>query len=283
MTKKLTPSDIDNLVERYSRGDDISLIAEDFGITKTTVHSWLNKRGVVKSRKTDITNKYSADELFARHVAGETIQSISDSIGFSRISITRLFEKNGLRQRSYSEAAILSNRSLSDDFRKFRASFANAGRRGATDSPETKVKRASGMRSNRIGIYEREIIERLTSLGVTCEGQYPVGHYNTDIFIHSSSVAVEVYSYHPSRVRMAELHKRTEYLLDMGLSLLTVQVTYPSRIFDIANVCDRIIAFSDFCRCNHPSGGQYGVIRGNGEIPASSSHYLDHLPPVFGF
>ncbi|MNE29679.1 hypothetical protein D3C80_1231690 [compost metagenome] len=132
-------------------------------------------------------------------------------------------------------------------------------------------------------MFELETIQALAQLGVTALSQEPLGPYNVDLFIEEGAVAVEIYSTHPGRERMADLHQRTEYLLNRGVSVLIVQINYPRRVFSMPDVCVQILAFTEFVRRNKTAGAQYGVVRGDGKIAAASSHHLNNRPAVVAF
>src|SRR5690606_5751241 len=153
----------------------------------------------------------------AEHLAGKSILALSKETGVSRVEINRRFKKLGLEWRNMSEAAILSASQHSPEFRKKRAEKAHAARRGSVDGFETKCKRAKGRTNDRIGMFELEIVEHLRKMGAIADNQWPFGIYNIDIAIHLPTVAVEVYSMHPSRARMAQLHERTKYILNQGV------------------------------------------------------------------
>ncbi|WP_208539468.1 hypothetical protein, partial [Pseudomonas aeruginosa] len=156
-------------------------------------------------------------------------------------------------------------------------------RRGQIESDEIRAKKAAAQREDRVGMFEAEVIKALLERGVHAEGQRAIGPYNMDIALDEPSVAVEIYSIHPTKERMARLHQRAEYILDTGTSMLVVQVTYPRRIFDLSAVCEKIISFHDFVRRNKALAGHYGVIRGNGEHAPTSSHKLNGRPLIVGF
>lgn len=169
---------------------------------------------------------------------------------------------------------------LSPDERRAHVAPANFVARVREIGAAERVARAA-TRSRRVGVHEREIVEELAGRGVKTEHQFPIGPYNVDIWLAESRVAVEVYRAHPDRKLMARLHKRTEHILNTGANQVTVQLSYPrGQAFVLPLVCDQLIAFANFCGRHHPAGGQHGVIRGNGQLVASSSHQTDGRPLV---
>jgi hypothetical protein len=126
----------------------------------------------------------------------------------------RWFTLAGLHARSCSAAQVVRMAKLTSDERKSNAAAAQASVRGRAVPMDELTKRASS-KSRRVGLYEREVIEELAR-GIHCEGQYALGPYNLDVFIHECSIAVEIYSTHPDKRRLARIHERTEYILNSG-------------------------------------------------------------------
>lgn len=283
MTVILNKLDINNLVELYHLGMSFNDIGFRLGVHSDTIRYHIKRLGLPTDRRIPLETLHPAAELYAAHIAGESILAISERIGVSRPSLMRHFKKHGFATRNMKQAQCVRYAQSTPEHRQAIVQAAHAARRGSTDSLEVRTKRAIGLRNCRIGMFEREIIEHLAGLGIDSVGQHPVDIYNVDIFIHSSAVAVEVYSTHPSRKRMAEIHHRTEHLINSSVNVLSIQCTYPNRVFLLADVCERIITFSEFCSRNKSALGHYGVVRGDGKIPARSSHYLNDYTPVMSF
>jgi len=272
-----------DLVERYKSGESMKAIANDIGISQSSIGILFKSVGANWQDIGRIKSRYNVSELHRQHIEdGKSILEISKECGASRVTINRWFKDAGFKWRGRSEGA-LQRFSVASDAEKMRlASFAHEGRRGNKDSIETKTKRAKSF-SHRVGLYEREIIEELCARGVDAVGQHPCGIYNLDIFIDKFPVSVEVYSGHPGGSRMSDIRERSKYILNQGISQLTVQVTYPSKIFVLSDVCDKIIAFCEFVSRKKPVIGHHGVVRGNGYIPATSSHDFEGCSRIMSF
>jgi hypothetical protein len=282
MTSVKNRANVNDLIERYKSGESVNSIAKSLDVCGRTISDWFHESGFRCSQFT-MKDRFDIPAIHAEHVGGKSILQISRETGVSRITLNRWFDAEKLKYRGRSEACYNRAEKMTPQERQALASEANEARRGQIDTDDVKRKRASVMTDNRIGLYEREIMQNLRDRGVGCDIQWPFDIYNIDVFLHSSRVAMEVYSHHPSKARMAELHKRAKHMLYAGINMIVVQVTYPSKIFDLGVVCDKIIAFHDLCGSGEPVTGKYGVIRGNGEIPSASSHDIDDVPRVMSF
>lgn len=278
----LEAANVHQLIERSKAGESLKDIARSVGCCDRTVMEAMHRAGFRYMEHRRAERMRLAEEVFAAHTAGESILAISKRIGMSRKCITRWIERAGHRQRGMSEAQRVRMAATPPEVRKQHAAAAHAARRGKPMRDEEKIRRAAS-RSRRIGVFERETIEHLNKLGVAAEGQYPIGPYNVDVWLHEYRVAVEIYSAHPSRKLMAHIHKRSEYILDQGIHLLVVQINYPNRVFNLAAVCDKVISFAQFTRRNQAAIGHHGMVRGNGQVATTSSHQLDGRTLVAGF
>lgn len=279
MPSVLEAHNIHNLIERCKAGESVKGIANSLGVCERTITDGFHRAGFsfMEWRRAHLIER--CRPLYADHVAGESLLSIAARTGIDRGSITRAFDLLGLPWRNRSESQFARMAKLDADARKAHVRAANAAARVRSMSISEKLAR-SASRSRRVGKYELEIIQELRARGVQCEHQWPFGVYNLDIWLNESRVAVEVYSAHPGRELMARLHKRTEYILDSGAHQATIQVAYPKGSLHLGPVCDKLVAFAEFCRRHHPAGGKHGVIRGHGKFATTSSHETHGRPLV---
>ena len=219
------------------------------------------------------------DYLVERYAAGESLYAISRSTGVDRSALGRRFAAAGVALRGMSAAQTVRSSRTPVDVKRAQVSKANVAARGRSMSLGEKLKR-SASRSRRVGKYEAEIVEELRRRGIECDHQFPLGVYNIDIWLSEARIAVEIYRAHPGRELMTRIHKRTEHILNGGASQATIQVGYPKGSLHLGPVCDQLIAFADFCRRHHPSGGQHAVIRGHGKLAPTSSHETNGRPLV---
>lgn len=275
--------DINHLIERCKAGETLKNIADSIGACDRTVMEAFHRVGFRPLQWARDQAIQSCQPLHAAHMAGESLLSISQRTGIGRSTIIRAFKRLGLPWRDRSDGQRARMARLDADARRAHVAGANAAARVREIPIGEKIKRAA-TRSRRVGAHERELIEELARVGVNAEHQFPIGPYNVDLWVNEGRVAVEIYGAHPSRALMStRIHKRTEYILDAGHNQLTVQLSHPrGKSFDLAAVCDKVIAFAEFCSRHHPAGGQHGVIRGNGEFVARSSHETHGRPLVVG-
>jgi very-short-patch-repair endonuclease len=278
----VTDLDANQFIQRFKAGATFAAIAAEFGVCDRTVMERMHRAGFRARSWLQAERERIAREVYPAHEAGESMLSISARTGVDRGTLTRTMRRLGLPVRDCSDAQRARMSKLTAAERRAHVAAANFVARVREIPLPEKVKRAA-TRTRKVGMHERELVESLRAAGVECEHQFPIGPYNVDIWLAESRVAVEVYRTHPGRALMARLHKRTEYLLDGGRHQLTVQLSYPRGTpFDLAAVRDKVIAFAQFCSRHHPSGGQHGVIRGNGEFVARSSHQTHGRPLVVG-
>lgn len=281
MTGKREKFDLNHLIERCKAGEALKDLANECGVSDRTLYVWFGEAGF-RAADCKRIDRHDIPTLYARHLAGESILALSKSEGVSRITLNRWFERFGLEYRNRSEGASVRMAALSPEGRRELTAAAQDARRGQIETVEIKARRALGRRDTRIGMFEVELIEKIRSFGFDVQGQYPVGPYNVDLALPELAVAVEIYSTHPSVPRMAQLRERTEYILDSGLHQLTVQCTYPNRIFDLDAVAYQVITFA------HLSGGKFaevrkqGVIRGDAKFIPAHGHYAHGRPVVEG-
>jgi very-short-patch-repair endonuclease len=278
----MTDFNADQFIQRFKAGATFAAIAAEFGVCDRTVMERMHRAGFRAREWLRGEREVKALEAHPAHMAGESILAISGRTGVDRNTLRKTMLRLGLPVRDTSEAQRVRMRNMTAAERRANVAAANFVARVREIPLPEKVKRAA-TRTRKVGVRERELVEALRAAGVECEHQFPIGPYNVDLWLTESRVAVEVYRAHPGKALMARLHKRTEYLLDGGRHQLTVQLSYPRGTpFDLAAVRDKAIAFAEFCSRHHPAGGQHGVIRGNGEFVARSSHQTHGRPLVVG-
>ena len=279
MAGKREKFDLNHLIERCKAGESLKDLAAECGVSDRTLYVWFGELGF-KAADLKMIDRFDVPALHAEHLAGVSIQAISKRIGVSRITLNRWFEQFGLEFRGRSEGASVRMRQMSAADRRALVAKAHGARRGQVDSLEVRSKRAAARLEMRVGKYELELIQALAARGVKAESQWPVGPYNLDVFLNEFAVAVEIYSVATSPSRFPYLHERTEYLLDRGISQLTVQASLIRYVPDIERLADEVLAFAYLARGAHSVEGQQGVIRGDGQRLPGSGHYVQGRPVV---
>lgn len=267
----------DDVIRLYNTGMQIKDIAQSLGISAPGVDKVLRETGTPRRRRLPSIPDAA---IRKRHESGESIKSIATDVGIERSAIRSAVIRAGGAPRNRSDAMYARMAQTSPKERKRLTKAAHDAVRGMTHSDESVRKRATKMVGARVGIYEADIIKELAKRGIACSGQKPFWRYNFDIALNKLPVAVEIYSHHPGRKRLASLRERSKYILNSGWSQLNVVVTYPAQRFDLAAVCDEIVSFADLVRRDKPTVGYYRVIRGYGETATTSGLNFDDIPAV---
>ena len=97
--RRLTRSEVDNLVDLYATGINVRQLAAAFGINRDTALQHLQRRGV-PSRA---TVRKLTDELLAvairRYLAGEPMTRLCDELGINPTTLRRELSKTGVQLR----------------------------------------------------------------------------------------------------------------------------------------------------------------------------------------
>ena len=97
--RRMTRSQVDNLVDLYATGINARQLAAAFGINRDTALRHLQRRGV-PSRA---TVRKLTDELLAtatrRYLAGEPMTSLSDDLGINPTTLRRELSRTGIQLR----------------------------------------------------------------------------------------------------------------------------------------------------------------------------------------
>ena len=86
--RRLTETDLDDLVAVYQAGSTIDEIAERFGLHRTTVMELLERRGVPRRTPRKLSDR-SVAEAARRYDSGETLAEIADRLGVAPSTLTR--------------------------------------------------------------------------------------------------------------------------------------------------------------------------------------------------
>ena len=157
-------------------------------------------------------------DISGRYLAGETLNQIAESLGCSRVPIRQRLRVAGIPIRSGSEARTLMWKSISASEKARLLSFPHNAIRGKRQSEEHRHKLAISREKNVVcvGKYERIIVNKLKSSGLTIIPQKAFGRYNIDIAIHEGSIAVEVAAGGWNAGRVNSFRQKSEYLINSG-------------------------------------------------------------------
>lgn len=222
------------------------------------------------------------DRIKKRHADGESVKGIANDFGCSRRAITNAIVRAGGTPRGRRAAELVKWSQMTPTARQRQIAAAHSATRNRHIGPDELRKRSIGhhREQSRVGMFERETIQELTERGMIADGQFPFELYNFDIALPKLAVAVEIYSSHPGKSRMAYLRRRSEQIINSGWSQINVIVSYPKRRFCVFAVCDQIIAFADLVARNQSTPGHYRVIRGCGQIETASSFNFDNIASI---
>src|SRR5262245_59895876 len=220
----------------------------------------VTRRQVVDVGTTRVT--LDLDTLARRHADGQSVLRMANELGVSRPVIVRRLTELDLPVRSGSEANLL------------RAGRMSAAERRANTAAANEARRTSGGREprgvrtfTRRGVHTRPDEEGIARLRPDWPRQVAVGPYNLDF--RCGPVAVEVHGAATDPSRRPELQRRTMHLLDAGWSVVYLWRDGPGR--------EDVIAWAEATSRNVPEGGEYRVVRGDGEVVASGRGDLDEL------
>lgn len=135
----------------------------------------------------------NVDDLIQRHLSGESVNKLAQSLGVARITINRWFAHKGFKGRNASEAEALKWAHMTPEQRQKQVSAAHAAVRGKVKSPEFLNKCAKTKEKTRqyVGKGERELKRALEDRGLSVDAQRAFYRYNIDLAI-GDTVAVEV-------------------------------------------------------------------------------------------
>lgn len=212
------------------------------------------------------------DDLHRRHASGQSVLQMSREVGLSRPSLIRRLQDLGLEIRGRSEANHLRLARLSPVDRRALTRAANESVRKPPGTSRDWHARNYGTAQTRertlsvIQPDERLFLDLAKSARVRISRQVAIGPYNLDFRI--GPVAVEIHSaaHHP--LRLPRLAERTVNLLSAGW-----HVGYLWG-WGLAGAHD-LLAWAQETSRDIPLGGQYRVVRGNGEIVTFSREELD--------
>jgi len=86
--RRLTDTDIDDLVSVYEAGSTIEAVALEFGVHRTTVMTNLERRGVPR-RTTRRLSDHMVTEAARLYSSGETLAEIAEHLGIAPSTLTR--------------------------------------------------------------------------------------------------------------------------------------------------------------------------------------------------
>ena len=93
--RRLTDTEIDDLVARYEARSTIEILASKFGVHRTTVMDHLRRRAVPRRTPRKLTDQMVADAAH-RYSSGETLAGVAEQLGIAPSTITRELRLAGI-------------------------------------------------------------------------------------------------------------------------------------------------------------------------------------------
>jgi hypothetical protein len=93
--RRLTGTGIDDLVARYQAGSTIEMLANRFGIHRTTVMAHLERRGIPRRSARKLTDEMVAGAAH-RYTSGETLAEIAEQLGVAPSTLKRELRLAGI-------------------------------------------------------------------------------------------------------------------------------------------------------------------------------------------
>lgn len=97
LTKRLSPEQIEEVLQRYASGESAALIATAYGVATSALTRLLRERSVVV-RKHGVPEEI-ARRLAVKYEAGATIAQLEAQHGLSHGAVSRALKKMGVQMR----------------------------------------------------------------------------------------------------------------------------------------------------------------------------------------
>jgi hypothetical protein len=243
--------------ELLNEGKTLKEVAEILGITPDNLSKKLRALGIRTDRRAGVVRpvlRIDMAPIIEAYGAGESLLSISNRTGISRVALEPRLKKAGVNIRSGTEASFLRMSRLSRSERLRLTDAAHAAVRGRPRTEEEMLYRAS-LQSRQVGRGELELLDALRTSGEEPEGQRPCGVYNIDIAF--ASVAVEVCFRASGRPADAWYRKRCKDLADAGYTVVLVLFR---RLESLVGNLENVVRELQIAKRDPPALRQHRVI-----------------------
>jgi very-short-patch-repair endonuclease len=265
MTRKLSTSDVNNLVKLYLSGERTVGISHQFNVTVPTVLSRLRERNIPIRKSGPTCPSVPLDEAIRLYGEGIGIVALGERYGVDAMTVRKRLDKAGVCLRKGSDANLIRWRNMSVDERTATVEAAHNSVRGVRKSSDNLRRKALTIEHLAKGSYlENQLHSLLVDAGLSPVPQVAVGRYNIDLAI--APLAVEVWGgdWHMKGHHASIFGERTRQLFDCGWSVLHVIVS--QRQLPTAVTAKNVVAFLDIARSLPPNLRKYWVIRRDGQI-----------------
>ena len=249
----------------YKSGKTAKIIANTFNVSKGLVLKRLAKWNVPRRNGMIDFDRKAAISFY---VSGNSENATAKKFGVARTAIRGMLLRNNIHIRSQSEAEALKWSKMTKEERINQVKKAHQAAKNR--SPEAvrnimlKSAKTKEKTLSKVGYLEMEFIKEFEKLGYRCKPQKAVDVYNIDIAIGNTAVEVHVKENNP-HVKVTD-RKRIKYLLKSGWNVIYIKITSDVSVKVAAN---KVSAMINHIKTNKPSVGQYGMIRGTGQLVTS--------------
>lgn len=263
-------STYEQAVLAYEAGGSAMMVADQFGISASSLIRRLQAAGVPVRSKADIA-RMKADqedaaflaeypEAIRRYEGGEPALWLAKEFGIGYKRFITLIARAGVQQRTVRENLAIMYAGMTDEQRREVASAAHAAKRGRPANLMSMERRAQTMeRTMQLASrFDLLLGMWLAQRGVAFTAQKAAGRYNLDLALSDSLVAVEVNG--SGHGTMGEKWAaRCEFLFGEGWRIIEVRVKGPISALR-PDCADKVAALAG----QVPAWGRYTVIDGGG-------------------
>ena len=99
MQRRLSELDVDELVSAYLAGSPIDSLAVHLGVNRTTIISYLDRRGVERRRSVRKMTDRSVRQAAERYASGESLKAVAAPFDVDAKTLAREFRRSGVTIR----------------------------------------------------------------------------------------------------------------------------------------------------------------------------------------
>lgn len=279
MTRIMSSSDINNIVNLYQSGVVSKEIAEKYRITQRKVADILRREGVPLS---PVQTSIDIPHIISLYNSGVSENAIAKEIGVSRSVVRNRLIKSGVVIRSQTEAnqLMMSKRTSEENSRNVKS--AHDAVRGKPKTHEELCKR-SITRQNSFdvfeSVYEEDIANALTEKGVEFIPQLAIDKYNIDFGIEND-IALEIYGggWHANGRAAVRFDERSEELFRRGYTIVVCWIgTSFNRRFIPSSIADYLVALSEKLSSDPSARCKHYVIGSDGKPSPVGQNRLNYI------
>lgn len=270
---------IDDFLDLHRSGMNGKQLAEHFGVGTTTVHRWLKEFGLKTSKRRDI-DLIALRELYDREMP---VRAIARKFGVASTVIVDRLNEIGISPRNRSEAMYVRMSHTTAEERRRLTDAAHAAVRGMSHTEEHRCKIATAREVNQSYITRTECLfaGMLNERGISSTPQKAFGRYNVDISLDEFPIVVEICGggWHGTGAHAARYAKRTKYLLDRGVYVVTIWL-HPTQSPLESGAADYVVALTNELGSQKPARGKEKMIRGDGQSTSTGQRKFNNLPMI---